>query len=109
MDPLERVTDSAGSKATTRGERAESTMGHDLWRNWEQISGGGPIPTTQGLIAPPDRAQTSDIIIQSIHQVGTDKVNNSCRSGEDATAKAQGHPPTLASMDSLWGPLARPN
>ena len=109
MAPLERVTDSAGPKVTTCGESAESTMEHDLWRDWEQLSGGGPIPTTQGLIASPDRAQIPDIIIRLLHQVGTDKVNNSCQSGEDTTAKAKGHPPDLASMDSLWGPLARPN
>ena len=94
---------------TTRGESAESTMGQNSWRNWEQLSGGGPIPTTQGLIASPDKAQTPDIIIRSLHQVGTDKVNNSCQSGEDTTAKAKGHPSDLASMNSLWGPLARPN
>ena len=76
MDPLERVTDSAGPKMTTRGESAESTIGHDLWRNWEELSGGGPIPTTQGLIASPDRAQIPDIIIRLLHQVGMDKVNN---------------------------------
>ena len=84
-------------------------MGHDLWRNWEHFSSGGPTPTNQGLPAPPDWAQTPDMIIRLLPQVGTDKVRNTGQYGEEATAKAKGQPPALASMDSLRGPLARPN
>ena len=49
------------------------------------------------------------MIIRSLPQVGTDKVQNSGQSGEEATAKTKGQPPALASMESLRGPLARPN
>ena len=84
-------------------------MGHDLWRNWEQLSGGGPTPINQGLLASPDRAQTPVMIIRSLPQVGMDKVQNTCQSGEEATTKTKGQPPALASMESLRGPLARSN
>ena len=79
-DSLERETESVGPSATTRGEGAETTMGHDLWRNWEQLSGGGPTHT-KGLLASPDRAQSPDMINRLLPQVGTDKVQNSGQSG----------------------------
>ena len=60
-DSLERVTDSVGQSAATQGERAENGRGRDLWRNWEQLSGGGPTSTNQGLMVSPDRAQTPDM------------------------------------------------
>ena len=77
-DSLERETESVGSSATTRGAGVETAMGHDLWRNWEQLSGGGPTPTNQGLLASQDRAQTPDMIIRSLPQVGPDQVQTSC-------------------------------
>ena len=47
--------------------------------------------------------------IRLLPKVGTDKVQNTCQYGAAATTKTKGQPPALASMDSLRGPLARPN
>ena len=47
--------------------------------------------------------------IRSLPKVGTDKVQNTCQYGEAATTKTKGQPLALASMESLRGPLARPN
>jgi hypothetical protein len=108
-DSLARETESVGSSVTTRGAEVETTMGHDLWKNWGQLSGGGPTPTNQGLPAAPDQAQPPAMTIRSLPKVGTDKVQNTCQYGEAATTKTKGQPPALASMESLRGPLARSN
>ena len=85
-------------------------MGHDLWRNcWEQLSGGGPTPTNQGLLASPDRTQPPVMTIRSLPKVGMDKVQHTCQYGEAETTKTKGQHPALASMESLRGPLARSN
>ena len=74
-----------------------------------QLSGGGPIPTNQGLPAAPNQAQLPALTIRLLPKVGTDKVQNTYQYGAAETTKTKGQPPALASMDSLRGPLARPN
>ena len=94
---------------TTRGEEVETTREHTLWQNWGQLSGGGPIPTNQGLPAAQDQTQLPALTIRLLPKVGPDKVQNTGQHGAAATTKTKGQPPALASMDSLRGPLARPN
>ena len=98
-----------GPSGTTRGEAVETTREHALWQNWGQLSGGGPIPTNQGLPAAPDPTQLPALTIRLLPKVGPDKVQNTGQYGEAATTKTKGQPLALASMDSLRGPLARPN